>query len=455
MARLPLIAMGLIGLLGLALALWPPSGMTGGQGALTGLVIVTLGLWGTSVIPPHLTTMGFFVALLVSGLAPPEVVFAGFSSAAMWLVVAGFVIGAAISGSGLGARIGAAVAPYLGRSYPALVAGMIGLGLVLLFLMPSSMGRAAVMVPIAMALAQAMGLERGSTGRSGVAVAVALVASLPGFTVLPANIPNMVLAGASERILGHAPGYADYLLLHFPVLGLLKAGLILWLVLRVFPARAAPAAPASPSPATLRQGLLAGLLLVTLGLWASDSLHGVSPAWVGLGLAVVLMAPGIGLVSAEAFRQAVDFRTLMIVAGALGLGTVVSAAGLGTALAPRVIAALPLAPGQDLLNFLSLAGLAAITALLTTQPGVPAVLTPLAPDLALAAGLSPETAVMVQVVGFSTVFLPYQVAPLIVAMGLAQEPLRALVRVLVPLAALTILVLWPLDFLWWRLIGAL
>ncbi|TCP38848.1 SLC13 family permease [Rhodovulum marinum] len=449
-----LMLFGLIFALSAGIALTAPAGLAHDQALTLAVVLVTLGLWGTGLVPPYLATLIFFAALLVGGLAGPETVFSGFSSAAMWLVMSGFVIGAAITGSGLGARLGAAVAPHLSRSYAGLIAGMMGLGVVLAFLMPSSMGRAMVMVPVGLALAEALGFGRGSNGRIGVALAVALASNLPGFAVLPANIPNMVLAGAADRLLDLQPSYADYLLLHFPVLGLAKAGVAVWLILRLFPAEVAPAQAATAASAgTRRQTVLMVLLLVTLVLWSTDKLHGVSPAWVGMVLAIVLLLPQIGYVSPPAFREAVDFGTMIFVAGALALGSVVGSSGLGEKLAGLLLQGLPLAPGRDFFNFLALSGLSGATALVTTQPGVPAVMTPLAQDLAAATGFSPYAVVMTQVVGFSTVVFPYQAAPLIVAMGLAKEPVRALVRTTLALAVLTVVFLLPLDFLWWKALG--
>ena len=49
---------------------------------------------------PHL----FFGAVPALGLAPQDVVFSGFRTEALWLILAGFVIGSAIETTGLGAR---------------------------------------------------------------------------------------------------------------------------------------------------------------------------------------------------------------------------------------------------------------------------------------------------------------------------------------------------------------
>ena len=202
-----------------------------------------------------------------------------------------------------------------------------------------------------------------------------------------------------------------------------------------------------------KQIRVAVILLATLVLWMTDSWHGVNAAWVGLVAAVILLMPGIGVVTPPAFRQGVDFGMLLFVVGALALGAMVNASGLGALLGAGLQKVLPMAPGAEATNFLSLVAMASGTGLFATVPGVPAVLTPMAQDLATLTGFSLKAVLMTQVIGFSTVFFPYQVGPLVVAMQLSGERLSHLVKVVLPLALLTLLVLAPLDFLWWKLLG--
>ncbi|MBY6089619.1 SLC13 family permease [Pseudooceanicola sp. 502str34] len=451
------ILFGLIALLAAVVAVTAPGGLTPDQAQILAIVLMTLGLWATGLLPAYLTSLMFFTALLLFGLVDKSVVFSGFTSTAMWLVVSGFVIGAAIGQSGLGQKIGAHVAPHLSRSYPMLVAGMVGLGMGLSFLMPSSMGRAMVLVPVGMALADVLGFRKGTKGRTGVALAIAMSTNVPGFTILPANVPNMVLSGTAENLLDIHIGYTDYLLLHFPVLGLLKSALMVAAILFLCPAKAQKSEDAAFTPVegSGRHGWLLTILLVTLALWATDWLHGLPAAWVGLAAAVLLLMPGIGFLNQQQFRGAVDFGTLLLVAGVLALGVVVTSAGLGDRLAAVVTAALPLAPGRDLTNFFSLAALGTLTSILTTMPGVPAVMTPLTQDLAQATGFSTEAVLMSQVLGFSTVVFPYQAPPLLVAMGLAGEHVRSMIRLTLLMTLLTFVILIPLDFLWWKLLGVI
>ncbi len=91
--------------------------------------------------------------------------------------------------------------------------------------------------------------------------------------------------------------------------------------------------------------------------------------------------------------------------------------------------------------------------LFTTAPGVPAVMTPLATDLAPAVGWSILAVLMTQVIGFSTIIFPYQAPALVIAMDRGDIPLKTGLRLVFVLAVLTLVVLTPLNYLWWHLLG--
>ena len=457
MSRAP----SLIFAVSVVLAAWTaatqPAGMTTEQAMTFGVILVTLAIWGTGVVPGYVGSMFLFTALILADLAAPQVVFSSFASTAIWLVVAGYVIGAAITQSGLGARLGALAQPHLSKSYPTLIIGLMIFGMLLGFVMPSSLGRAAVLVPIGIALANALGLGKGTSGRTGVAVIIAIGTNMPSFAILPSNIPNIILSGVAEQSLGVHFSYADYLLLHYPVLGILKSAVIVGLVLYFFPGQVQSVD--TPTELTSKKGerqlALVVILLLTLGLWATDQLHGINAAWVGLGASLVLMVPQLGFVPPPVFKSSVDFSMLLFVAGALTLGTVTASSGLGDIIATRAFDVLRLQAGQDFTNFVSLSALGAGTSIFTTAPGASAVLTPLANDLVSSTGFTLNAVLMTQVIGFSTVIFPYQVGPLIVAMGLAGENTRHLLKVTVVLSIITLLFLVPVDFLWWKLLGVI
>jgi di/tricarboxylate transporter len=112
-------------------------------------------------------------------------------------------------------------------------------------------------------------------------------------------------------------------------------------------------------------------------------------------------------------------------------------------------------PGHALANTIWLELIGGFIGLLTTLPGLPAVLTPVAGQFAHASGLPLYTVLMLQVPVFSTVFLPYQSPPMMIAMHMGGVSLRDGTRLCVSLGAITVVALLPLDWTWWRLLGVL
>ena len=438
----------------LYLLIRPPAGLTPIQGQTAALPIFTVGQWATARLPEQLTALVFFLLAMLLGVAPADVVFSGFQSSALWMVFAGLVIALAAKTTGLSERLARGIALRLDRHYASLIGGILGVGVLLGFLMPSSMGRVVLLMPIAVALAQSLGFEPGSNGRTGVILAAAFGTFLPSFTILPANVPNMVLLGAAESLYHVTPLYGEYLLLHFPVLGLLKSLLILGLILWRYPDRPRPPSHNPESgPLSPNEWKMAGILALSIGFWMTDFIHHVSPAWIALAAAVLLLLPRLGLVSNRQFSTEINYSPLLFVAGVIGLGTLISYSGLGTRLAGYLTAVLPLAPGNHALNFLSLALVSMVTGLIATMPGVPAVLTPLSEHIAQAAGLPVKTVLMTQVLGFSTPLFLYQAPPLVIAMQIAGERFRPAMLLCLQLALLSLVLLMPLDYLWWHWLG--
>jgi hypothetical protein len=318
------------------------------------------------------------------------------------------------------------------------------------------MGRIAVLMPIVLAVADRAGLAPGSPGRIGLALAVGFGTFMLSVSILPANVPNLVLAGSVEADYGIRLTYLPYLLLHAPVLGALKGVCLVACICALFPdrpTRAADAIPAAPLSAVEKR--LALLLGVTLLLWLTDSLHGISPAWIGLAAACVCLLPRIGFVTQDEFASQVNFRTAIYIAGILGMAATVTHSGLGDVLGRALVAVAPLDPASPPQSFAALVGISTLLNFVVTSNGVPALFTPLARALSDASGLALPTVLMVQVIGFSTTVLPYQAAPVVFALQLGGVSVGAATRLSLALAVLTFLVLAPLDFLWFRALGAL
>lgn len=440
----------------LALAL-AAAKLGGGEMAVPVLAVGTIGLWASAVIPESLTGLIFLTFAVLAKLAPVEVVFSGYASSAFWLIFSGLVIGAAIKHSGLGDRIAAAIARMAGGSWPGALAAAALFGLGMAFVMPSAMGRIALMLPILAALAEHLGQDKSSRGHAAIMLAGVFGTYLPSSAILPANVPNNVLAGIVELTLGRRLTFGDYFLTHFPVLGLLKAALlIVTLLVRYGGEGSQGLSPTSaqPIPWSCGERRLALILALALALWATDGVHGIAPAWVGMAAAIVCLLPGVGVMPPKAL-QSLNFEPLIYVGAIIGLGALIARVGLGAGLAHWAMAVMALEPGHPTGNFIQLGLLSFLVGLLTTLPGMPAVLTPLTPSLAQASGLGTAAVLAAQVLGFSTVLLPYQAPPLVMAAQAGNLPRRELAWMCVVSALLGLAVLLPLQALWLAFIGVL
>jgi len=420
------------------------------------IVGVTILLWATSLLPEFITALLFFAAAMVAKIAPAEVIFGGFASSAFWLVFSGFVLGVAIRKTGLADRAARALSARLGDSWLQMVASVVLLSYALAFVMPSNMGRIALLMPIVAAMAARAGIHEGTRAWYGLALAVGFGTFQLSATILPANVPNLVMSGAAEGSWGIHLNYVPYLLLHTPVLGILKGAVLIGLIYWLFPGKPHAAREQLASgPMSREEKRLAWLLAVVLTLWVTESWHGIGPAWTGLVAACVTLLPRIGFINGDEFSSGVNIRTCIYVAGILGLAITVTHTGIGSAVGDALLHVMPLDPDSPFTSFLALTGTTTALNFIMTANGVPALFTTFAQSFADATGFPLLSVIMIQVLGYSTPLLPYQASPIVVAMALGKVPARAGMLLCLALAVVTYLVLLPLDYAWFSILGKL
>ncbi len=420
------------------------------------IVGVTILLWATSLLPEFITALLFFAAAMTAKIAPPDVIFGGFASSAFWLVFSGFVLGIAIRKTGLADRAARALSSRLTDSWLLMVASVVLLSYALAFVMPSNMGRIALLMPIVAAMAKRAGIEDGTRAWYGLALAVGFGTFQLSATILPANVPNLVMSGAAEGAYGIHLNYVPYLLLHTPVLGWLKGVALIGLICWLFPGKPHPPQTGEPlPPMSGDEKRLAWLLAVVLTLWVTESWHGIGPAWTGLVAAVVTLLPRVGFINGEEFASGVNIRTCIYVAGILGLAITVTQTGIGAVVGNALLHIMPLNEDAPFTSFLALTGITSALNFIMTANGVPALYTTFAQSFSDATGFPLLSVIMIQVLGYSTPLLPYQASPIVVAMALGKVPARAGMLLCLALAAVSYVLLLPLDYLWYQVLGKL
>jgi anion transporter len=452
------VALSLVGLSALGVALLPqPEGTAASVMPALALTVLIIGLMATNSLPEYQTSALFFILALVLGIAPPAVVFSGLLSSAFWLVAGGVILGIAAQKTGLGRAVAEVFVRRLGRSYPRLIAGIVFGAVVLAFLIPAAIARMIILMPIVLALADRLGMEPGRKGRVGMALAVTIASFYMPMAILPSNFPNVLLAGLADGLYGEKITYGLYLLMHFPVAGILKGIVLVGLICMMFadhaedgPIEQAP----PPAPLSSEGRRMAFIVVLTVAAWASDFIHGVAPGWVAVAAAAVCLMPGLGVLAIADFKgKSGGFVALFSVATVISLGVVIATTGAGAFIAGKLFAVIEFKMGASAHAYGVFSAINILMSFFATLPGTIAVLAPFADTIADQSGLPLMTVLMVIANGYSTVFLPYQAPPILAGMRLGGVSLADGARLTLALSTVTVVLLLPLTFLWWRALG--
>ena len=451
--------LGLVALLAMAAILiavqTPPDGapMT-----MIGFAIVafTVALWATAVLPALHSGTIFFALALATGVAPTISVLSGFWSNAAALVFGGLVLGGAAERTGLGRYVARALMGGI-TTYPRFIAGiLIGSG-ALSFLVPTTMGRLAITIPILLAAAKEAGYEPGSRGYVGMILTAVAGNYLTSYSILPSNLTNIISSGTLEALGGPTIQYGYYLLLCMPVLGIVK-GITFWAaVCLLFPAPApkpvaADDAPSALSPAARR---LAFLLTVTVLLWMTDFVHHVKPGWIALAAALACLLPGLSLSRPQELIDFNKFLAVFSLAAVLGVATVLTFSGAGTMIAAALAKLVPASGASPVYGFMLTTLAASFVAAGATIVGSIAIVTPTLPGIEAATGLPQTAGLMALLVGLQSPFFAFEAVPVMVGLMMGKVSTTAAMRLLIPLAITGLTIIAALQIAWLKVLGVM
>ena len=320
----------LAGALGLTAAL--AAGLWFGAADLSAEGCIALGTFGAAVIfwvGTKLDKTFIALAVLVIGAAlgagPDEAgILSSFGDGMIALLLAAFVLAAAITASGLAARCSGLLlrhARSLRQAVYGMTAGMIALALV----MPATSGRAALLLPVFLAVAAQIPNPRITKALALLIPTVVLLSSAGSLIGAGGNVlaADTILHLEGERI-----GYLRWMLLGLPF-ALLSCFGAAWVILRIFlnaEERRQGLDLAAESAAMSRGGLSPRewfVLAVALGLvllWCSEALHGLDNATVALFGALAVTAPRVGVLTLKQAVKGVDWNLLIFMAACLQLG---------------------------------------------------------------------------------------------------------------------------------------
>ncbi|MFE6284104.1 SLC13 family permease [Streptomyces sp. NPDC057877] len=436
----------------------------GGDARLTLAVfaLATCAWIGTPVDDTYIA-LGAGLALTATGVISSDTLFGTLGDPTVWLLICAFVLAAAVTRTGLAGRAAAFLVGGA-RTVRQLTHLTTAALVVTAFAVPATSGRAALALPVFLALAKALADRRRL---------VVMLALLFPTVILLSAVATLIGAGAhliTVSVLweaaGERVGFTEWLLLGLP-LAVVSSHLAAETVLLTTTRRADRRGPVhitaeeiqrhsdSPvtGPLTPAESRCALLLATVVVLWCTEPLHRVPPAVVALIGAVVAASPALGTVRLKDALRTVPWPLLLFMAATMAMGVALTDSGA----AGWLVSGLP--EGVGPVAFLAVVVAVSTVAHLALQSrsARSSVLVPLVVAAAVAAGVNPVAAALASTAaaGFCHT-LPASAKPVALFAELPGTPTytpRDLLRLSVVLAPLTAALVLFFAVAVWPLLG--
>ncbi|WP_127160308.1 SLC13 family permease [Veillonella sp. VA137] len=350
-------------------------------------------------IPLSITAMLVSVGLVLSGVLSPKEAFAGFVDGNVLLFMAMFIVGAAFFETGVAQVVGSVVTKMASTEKMLIVAVMLITGLLSGFL--SNTGTAAVLIPVAIGIAQKSGFNQ-----SKFLIPLVLASAMGGNLSLIGAPGNMIAQAGLEKI-GLSFGFFDYALIGGPIL---LVGIIYFLLLgyKLLPDKPSRAVDSTCDTVEdyshvpkWKQWMATLVLVGTILAMIFESQIGVKlyvSAWIG---ALILVATNV-VTETEAVKS-IDMKTIFLFVGSLSIATALVKTGAGSVVANTIMGLL----GSNPSPYIVMAVIFILSAVLTnfmSNTAATALLVPIGLQLAQSMGADPKAVLMATVIGASCAY---------------------------------------------------
>ncbi|MGL5515124.1 MAG: SLC13 family permease, partial [Sporomusa sp.] len=263
----------------------------------------------------------------------------GFSNKALALVGGALFLAAAMTHTGLDKRIALFVLSKVGAKTNRVLAGVIMVGFVLSFFVPSTTARVSCMVPIVMGIIAAFGVEKKSRFAGVMMIATAQADSIWNVGIKTAAAQNMVALGFIENILGQTITWMDWFIAAAPFAFIMSI-VLYYVLLKLMPPEtdeiiggkaAVMKALDDLGPMSASEKKLLTISCALLFLWATEKIiHPFDTSSTTIAAISIMLLPGVGIMSWKDAQAKIPWGTLIL----FGVGISLGSALLSTKAAP-------------------------------------------------------------------------------------------------------------------------
>ena len=274
----------------------------------------------------------------------------GFSSTALALVGAALFIAAAMMKTGLDKRIALFVLSKIGARTNRILAGVILVGFILSFFVPSTTARVSCMVPIVMGIISAFGVPLKSRFSAVMMIAIAQADSIWNVGIKTAAAQNMVALGFIEKQLGTTISWLDWFIAAAPF-AVIMSVVLYFLLLKLVPPEmkeipggqeTVARALRELGPMTASEKKLMALSVILLFLWSTEKvLHSfdtsTKEAFRQTLPLYLMMLPGIGIMDWKEAQNRIGWGTLVMFGVGISLGSAILSTKAATWIAHVIV----------------------------------------------------------------------------------------------------------------------
>lgn len=286
------------------------------------IFLTAIGIWVSEKVDATLVALLAAFAMWAAGLTGGEKVLSGLGDPFIAFVVAGFMLGGAFKVAGLSDRVAHWFARRSGNT--AQLFYRLTTALILLsFVIPSTSARAALLMPVYVAISGALANDRA---KKALAVLFPVTIVLSCVTSYLGAGANLMTADFIARFSGEHVTYLQWLMLGGPF-GVVSCYASTAVILRVFLNREERRAPfrletpdenKAEQPALQRRVLFVSTLLMIL--WMSEPWHGIDAGMAALCGALVLCLPNTGVLTFKQAIKEVEWSLVIFMAATIELG---------------------------------------------------------------------------------------------------------------------------------------
>ncbi len=420
-----------------------PLGITGNAHIMLFVMTFVAALWITEAAPLHATAIfAAFLIILLVGLKPTEV-FAQYFDPVIVLLLGGFVIAVAMNKHKLDEYLAYKILGRAGSNPKFVVLGLIATT-TFISMWISNSAAAAIVMPIAVVILvkNRVAIGKSKFGKACV-LAVAFGATIGGIGTIVGSTPN-VIAAKFLNASGVQFGFYEWFIRGFPfMLALMFAG---WIVLITLykPEKKKVMTISKKMAMTKEQKKVLAIFALTVGLWITESMHGVHNSTVSL--VPIILFYFSGLLNTNDFAK-IDWATLILIGGGLALGFGIHATGLDIVFATLISNA---AGGQGILALFILLGIfGVLLTVFISNTTAAAIYLPIVVALASSFGAGVTNIVIVAAIGVSLDFIfPFGTPPTAIAYGTRYVNTRDIAKAGIIISIIGVLLLAGIAMLW-------